>query len=124
MPALHNNRHALPRAFTALAAGLVLSTASFASSPDAWAAHDKEVAATCATASGLKNAAAAGVPMVFDDSIGKTALVIAGHYPQPHMKNARGRVLCLFDHKTRQAVVTEADQLTVAPARAATRPRK
>ncbi|RZJ16362.1 MAG: hypothetical protein EOO54_17130 [Haliea sp.] len=96
---------------------MAIATASVASSPDAWSAHDKEVAAACASASGLKNATASGVPMVFDDSIGKTALVVTGRYPQAHMKNARGRVLCLFDRKTRQAVVTEADQLSVRPQR-------
>ena len=100
-----------------LAAGLLavagFSGAALASSPAAWAAHDKEVAASCAKSSGLKNARALGRPMAYDDSIGMTALVIAGKYPQPHMKKRSGRVLCLFDRKKREAVVTEADQLSV-----------
>ena len=99
-----------------------LSTLAFtagaaqASSPDAWSAHDKEVAAACIKASGLKNAKPAGQPMAYDDGVGMTALLVAGRYPQAHMKNRPGRVLCLFDRKKREAVVTEADQLSLAPA--------
>ena len=105
-----------------LRALLVLSTSSgvtlaLASSPAAWSVHDREVASACTEASGLNKAAAAGQPMVFDDSLGVTALVVTGRYPQPHMKNQPGRVLCLFDRKTRQARVTPADQLRwAAPA--------
>ena len=106
----------------ALCALLVLSTGSGvrlaqASSPAAWSAHDREVASACTQASGLKQAAVTGQPMVFDDSLGMTALVVTGRYPQPHMKNQPGRVLCLFDRKTRQAKTTSADQLRwAAPA--------
>ena len=100
-----------------LAAGLLaaagFSGSALASSPAAWTAHDKEVAASCVKSSGLKNAKAMGRPMAYDDSTGMTALVIAGRYPQPHMKNRSGRVLCLFDRKKRESVVTEADQLSV-----------
>ena len=107
----------MPRIRTAaLCALLVLSTGSgvrlaLASSPAAWSAHDREVASACTQASGLKQAAVAGQPMVFDDSVGITALVLTGRYPQPRMKNQLGRVLCLFDRKTRQAHTTPADQL-------------
>ena len=95
--------------------------AALASSPAAWTAHDKEVAASCIKSSGLKNAKAVGRPMAYDDSIGLTALFIAGRYPQPHMKNRSGRVLCLFDRKTRESVVTEADQLSVSSTPATSR---
>ena len=106
----------------ALCALLVLSTGSGvrlaqASSPAAWSAHDREVASACTQASGLKQAAVTGQPMVFDDSLGMTALVVTGRYPQPHMKNQPTRVLCLFDRKTRQAHTTSADPLRwAAPA--------
>lgn len=67
---------------------LVLSTGSgvrlaLASSPAAWTAHDREVASACTQASGLKKAAVAGQPMVFDDSVGITALVVTGATPSP-----------------------------------------
>lgn len=84
---------------------------AIASSPAAWSEHDKEVAATCAKASGLKDAQAVGKPMVYSDRVGLTALLIQGRYPQPHMKNRVGRELCLFDRETREAAVTEADQI-------------
>ena len=90
------------------------------SSPAAWSAHNREVAEACTKASGLKNAAVSGEPIVFDDSVGMTALLVSGRYPQPHMKNQAGRVLCLFDRKTREAKITPADQLRwVAPAKPA-----
>ncbi len=84
---------------------------AFASSPAAWSEHDREVAATCAKASGLKDAQAVGLPMAYDDRVGITALLIQGRYPQAHMKNRVGRELCLFDRETREAAVTEADQI-------------
>jgi len=101
-----------------LAAALIAAGAAQASSPAAWSAHDKEVAAACVKASGLKDAKPAGQPMAYDDGVGMTALLVAGRYPQPHMKNRAGRVLCLFDRKKREAVTIEADQLGLAPAAA------
>lgn len=100
----------------ALGAALLGSTA-MASSPAAWSAHDKEVAEACIKASGLKAANVAGEPMAFDDAVGMTAWVVTGRYPQPHMKNQRAGVLCLFDRRKREASVTPADHLRVsAPA--------
>ena len=91
---------------------------AMASSPSSWSAHDKEVAESCSKASGLNNAVATGKPIVFDDRVGVTALLVTGRYPQPHMKNQPGRVLCLFDRKTREANTTPVDQLRwVAPAK-------
>lgn len=106
--------HLYPKLLMLLMAAL--TGPALASSPAAWSAHDKEVAARCAKASGLKNAQPAGRPMVFDDSVGMTALLVSGRYPQRHMKNRPARVLCLFDRKSRDAVVTEADQLRLLAA--------
>lgn len=115
-------RRLLPTTAILLAA-VLLAGAAQASSPAAWSAHDKEVAAACVKASGLKGAKPAGQPMAYDDGVGMTALLVAGRYPQPHMKNRAGRVLCLFDRKKREAVTIEADQLSLAPA-AATKTKK
>jgi hypothetical protein len=82
-----------------------------AASPDAWAAHHKEVTSGCINASGLRNARLAGEPVDFDDRVGYTAIVIQGHYPQPHMKNRSGRVLCLFEKRSRTPFVSQADAL-------------
>jgi hypothetical protein len=104
------------RAASLLVAASVAGMA-LAASPAAWSAHDREVAASCVKASGLKQARAAGLPMVYDDRVGLTALLVSGRYPQPHMKNRPGRVLCLFDRKKRAAFVTEADQLSITATR-------
>jgi hypothetical protein len=80
-----------------------------ASTPEAWSAHAQEVIGACAAASGLRQPHAAGELIEFDDRVGYTAVLIAGHYPQPQMHGARGRVLCLFDKRTRQANISVAD---------------
>jgi hypothetical protein len=82
---------------------------ALASTPQAWSDYDAEVLKACIAASLLKNPHAAGQRVDFDDATGYSALVLAGHYPQPHMKNQPGRELCLFDRRTRTAVVSEAD---------------
>ncbi len=94
-----------------LMAAAALTGAALASSPAAWSAHDRGVAARCVKASGLNKARPAGRPMAYDDSVGMTALLVSGRYPQRHLKNRPARVLCLFDREKHQAVVTEADQL-------------
>ncbi len=85
--------------------------AAHSATPDAWAAYEKEVVAACVAASDLRAARPAGKLVDFDDRVGFTAVVIDGRYPQPHMKNKRGRVLCLFDKQTRTASVSEADSM-------------
>lgn len=95
-----------------LAATATLGSPAGASSPDAWTSFKAEVVAACQAASQLKSPKAAGALVSYDDTVGWTALVLKGRYPQAHMKNRSGRELCLFDRKTRQAHVVEADQLT------------
>lgn len=96
------------------------STRAMASSPSAWSAHDQEVTQACTKASGLTKAVVTGKPMIFDDSVGLTALLVSGRYPQPHMKYQTGHVLCLYDRKTRKANIAPADQLRLAtPAKSA-----
>ena len=82
-----------------------------ASSPDAWVAHKAEVVAKCKQASGLKNPRLVGQLIEYDDSAGITAALIAGVYPQPHMRQQPGRSLCLFDRRSRTAQAAPADSL-------------
>ena len=82
-----------------------------ASSPEAWAAHKAEVVAKCKQASGLKNPRLVGQLVEYDDSVGFTAALIAGVYPQPHMRQQPGRSLCLFDRRSRTAQAAPADSL-------------
>ena len=71
----------------------------------------REVVAACAAASNLRDPKPGGSLVEFDDRIGITAVIIDGYYPQSHTKNKRGRVLCLFDKRTRTVVVSEADSI-------------
>jgi hypothetical protein len=118
-PLAHSFLRFLRAASLLMAAGM--AGRAEAVSPAAWSAHDSEVAARCVQASGLKQARATGLTMVYDDRIGLTALLVSGRYHQAHMKNRPGRVLCLFDRKKRQAFVTDADQLSITAAPASTR---
>jgi len=85
--------------------------AAHAASPGAWAAHESAVVAACSAASALRESKPGGSPIEFDDRLGLTALVIEGRYPQAHMKNQRGQVLCLYDKRTRSASVADTDAL-------------
>lgn len=82
-----------------------------ASSDGAWQAQDKLQRQTCLAQSQLQNKKVLGSPVLFDDSVGYTALMIGGRYPQKHMQGQEGRELCLFQRKTGKAVISEADSL-------------
>jgi hypothetical protein len=88
-----------------------LASQAHASSPDAWAAYDKTVLASCTKASGLKNAKPVGAPAQFDDRVGYTAVLLQGQYPQKHMKGQLGTELCLYNKKSKTAFVTEWDSI-------------
>ena len=88
-----------------------LTTHANASSPDAWAAFDKAVIASCTQVSGLKNAKPVGNAAQFDDRVGYTALLLQGQYPQKHMKGQQGTELCLYNKKSKTAYVTEWDSI-------------
>ncbi|AHZ71631.1 hypothetical protein OU5_4552 [Pseudomonas mandelii JR-1] len=88
-----------------------LAPQAHASSPDAWAAYDKAVLASCTKASGLKNAKPVGTAAQFDDRVDYTALLMQGQYPQKHMKGQQGTELCLYNKKSKSAYVTEWDSI-------------
>ncbi|WP_077047249.1 hypothetical protein [Pseudomonas sp. KK4] len=88
-----------------------LTPLAHASSPDAWAAYDKTVLASCTKASGLKNAKPVGNAAQFDDRVGYTAVLLQGQYPQKHMKGAQGTELCLYNKQGKTAYVTEWDSI-------------
>lgn len=88
-----------------------LPSNAHASSPDAWAAYDKTVLASCTKASGLKNAKPVGNAAQFDDRVGYTAVLLQGQYPQKHMKGQQGTELCLYNKKSKTAFVTEWDSI-------------
>jgi len=82
-----------------------------ASSDAAWQAQDKQQREACLALSHLQNKKVLGAPVLFDDSVGYTALMIGGCYPQKHMQGKQGRELCLFQRSTGKAVISEADSL-------------
>jgi hypothetical protein len=105
--------HPIPRTPVLLAAlsGLVLASplVALASSADAWAAHRQEVTRACIKASGLVDARLVGSVITYDDSVGSSAALIAGRYPQAHMAGQEGLSLCLFDRRSRTAQAAPAD---------------
>jgi len=88
-----------------------LASQAHASSPDAWAAYDKTVLASCTKASDLKNVKPVGTPAQFDDRVGYTAVLLQGQYPQKHMKGQQGSELCLYNKQSKTAFVTEWDSI-------------
>lgn len=95
----------------ALSVLCLIAPLAHASSPDAWAAYDKAVLASCTKASGLKDAKPVGTTAQFDDRVGYTALLLQGQYPQKHMKGQQGTELCLYNKKSKTAYVTEWDSI-------------
>ncbi|QDY41145.1 hypothetical protein [Candidatus Pantoea soli] len=93
---------------------LLLSPLAQASSEEAWQQNARNGQQACLKASGLKAASIVGKPVQYDDSVGYDALLLEGRYPQKHMKNQKGRELCLYQRQSGKAVVSEADQLRVA----------
>lgn len=91
-------------------ASLVVGSAQ-ASSDAAWQAQDQQQREACLALSHLQNKKVLGSPVLFDDSVGYTALMIGGTYAQKHMKGKPGRELCLFERKTGKAALSEADSL-------------
>lgn len=88
-------------------AAIILGTVcrpAFAASPDAWAAHDAEVAKSCAAASGLSGTKTLP-PVEFE---GHSVTRVTGKIASGRMKGTRETMLCLFDKATRKAVTTAA----------------
>ena len=88
-----------------------LANQAQASSPDAWAAFDKAVLASCTKASQLSHTKPVGNAAQFDDRVGYTAMLLQGQYPQKHMKGQTGTELCLYHKKSKTAYVTEWDSV-------------
>lgn len=94
-----------------LTAALTFSSATLASSDEAWAEDAKAMKAACLKSSQLKNPTVISEIVMFDDSVGYSALAIGGRYPQPQMKKQRGRELCLWHRASKKAQIAEADTL-------------
>ena len=94
-----------------LPALLLSSTLAQASSEEAWQKSRQVMVQACINASHLSKVKVLGDPIEYDDNIGYSALLLEGRYPQPQMKNKRGRELCLFQRSSGRASISEADKL-------------
>lgn len=88
-------------------AATVMATANAATAPS-YAALDLQTSAACIAASGLRDAAAGPVVRFSDDFL-MDARTVTGTYPQPHMKGAKGTMLCLYNRQTERAETQEID---------------
>jgi hypothetical protein len=86
----------------------LVSTQVHASSGEAEADFVDGVTEACSESSGLQNAQAADL-LQFDDTLNMVATLVTGVYPQPFMKGATGKVLCIYDKETGQTWLQEAD---------------
>jgi hypothetical protein len=83
-----------------------LATTANASTNRSYAKLDRQTSAACVAASGLR-AATVGPAVRFSDSFLMDARIVTGTYPQPHMKGARGTMLCLYNRRTKRAETQE-----------------
>lgn|GEM_PF-1044554 len=85
----------------ALLAVLGLSSVAHASSGSAWNALFAKANGTCIGQSGL-NTPEATEPVVFDDSVGKIAILLRGGSGKGKAKTS-ANLICLYDKKTGKA---------------------
>ncbi len=93
--------------FIMLGALAILAGPATASTSASWRQLEKQAQRSCIQASGFR-APRVSKMVVFDDRTGLVALLVTGTYRQPHMKGASGTNLCLYDRRTKNAVVEEA----------------
>jgi heat shock protein HslJ len=88
------------------AAAFALAAPAMAATPESYAKLDKASEAACIKAANLTGATA-GPPIRFSDRTGVDARVVAGTWPQPHMKGAKAKMLCLYNRKNKRVEVQE-----------------
>ncbi len=99
--------------FAAAAIVLAVASPAFAATPDSWAKVDKASEAACVKAANL-GGATAGPPVRYSDKVGIDARVVTGTWPQPHMKGAKAKMLCLYNRKSKRTEVQELAEPVVA----------
>ena len=88
------------------AIAFAVAAPAFAATPDSWAKLDAASEAACTKAANLSGAKV-GPPIRYSDKTIVDARVVEGAWPQPHMKGAKARMLCLYNRKTKRAEVQE-----------------
>lgn len=107
----------MARTLAAAAAAMLLAAPVTAAAPDAWAKLDQASEAACLKAANLVGATI-GPPIRYSDRTGIDARVIVGTWPQPHMKGAKAKMLCLYNRKTKRVEVQELAEPVVKQAAA------
>ena len=87
---------------------VLIAAPAVAATPEAIEKGLTEARAACRKASDFKNAAVMGKPVMFSDASAQTAVLVTGIWRPPHMNNARGTMLCLYDRRTGKAEAQEA----------------
>ena len=59
------------------------------------------------TESGLKHAHVSEI-VAFDDSLNKVVTLVTGIFPQRTLKGATGKMLCVYDKRTKKTWIDEA----------------
>ncbi len=88
---------------------LATATPALASSEAAMRKGERDATKACLKASGLRDAASFGKPLMFSDKTRQTALLVTGHWRPKHMKGAKARMVCLYDRRHKTAEVQEAE---------------
>jgi hypothetical protein len=96
---------------------VMLASAAQASTPEAWKAYSQQVLRACRAASTLRQPRPAGdrVDLPAANGTQLSVLVLEGTYPQAHMAGRRGLELCVYDLRSRNARMAEADRLIRQP---------
>lgn len=95
------------RSLTFIAAAVAITAApTLAATPDSYAQPDKASEAACLKAANL-GSAIIGPPIRYSDRSGIDARVVTGTWPQPQMKGAKAKMLCLYNRKTKRVEVQE-----------------
>lgn len=102
-------------ALAGAAAAMLLAGPAAAATPEAWMKVDKASETACVKAANLAGATA-GPPTRYSDKVMIDARVVVGTRPQPHMKGAKAKMLCLYNRKTKRVEVQELSEPVVAQA--------
>lgn len=87
-------------------ASIAAAAPSHAASPNSWMQVDKASQTACLKAANL-NDAVTGPPIRYSDRVLIDARVVTGTWPQPHMKGAKAKMLCLYHRRSKRVEVQE-----------------
>lgn len=87
-------------------AWIAAAASAHGATPESWMQVDKASQAACLKAAKL-NDAVTGPPIRYSDRLLIDARIVSGTWPQPHMKGAQAKLLCLYHRRSRRAEVQE-----------------